>query len=210
MRRNIILGIIVSGLTLLSACGGSDEVGAIVTSGHVEATDVRLAAKVGGRIESIAVKEGDAVTAGQELARIETTDIELLVRQARAERDAAAAELRLREAGARREDIDEMRAQLRAAEVDLEGAERDYRRLDALVERGSGSDKSRDDARTRRDMLAAKAAAMRASLAKLQAGFREEEVDTSRARLASVDARLAQLEQQLADCRGRRAHRPAW
>jgi HlyD family secretion protein len=201
MRRNIILGIIVSGLTLLSACGGSDEVGAIVTSGHVEATDVRLAAKVGGRIESIAVKEGDAVTAGQELARIETTDIELLVRQARAERDAAAAELRLREAGARREDIDEMRAQLRAAEVDLEGAERDYRRLDALVERGSGSDKSRDDARTRRDMLAAKAAAMRASLAKLQAGFREEEVDTSRARLASVDARLAQLEQQLADCR---------
>lgn len=201
MRRIIIPVIIVSGLTFLSGCNGSEEVGQIVTSGHVEATDVQLAAKVGGRIESIAVKEGDSVTAGEELARIETIDIELLLRQAEAERSGADAELRLRLKGARAEDIDEVRAQLRGTELDLDGAERDFRRLDALVERGSGAEKARDDARTRRDMLAAKVAAMRASLAKLEAGFRAEEIDAARARLASLDARIAQLRQQLEDCR---------
>jgi HlyD family secretion protein len=201
MRRIIILTIIAACLTFLSACRDTDEIGQIVTSGHVEATDVQLAAKVGGRIESIAVKEGDPVTVGQELARIETTDIILQLRQAEAERSAADAELRLRVKGARREDIDEMRAQLRAASLELEGAEREFRRLDALVERGSGADKARDDARTHRDMLQAKLAAMRASLAKLEAGFRPEEIDATRARLASVDAHIAQLEQQLEDCR---------
>jgi HlyD family secretion protein len=186
---------------MFPACNAADEAGPIVTSGHVEATDVRLATKVGGRVEAVAVKEGDRVEAGQELARIETTDIALLLRQAEAERSAVQAELRLRLNGARKEDIAEMRAQLRATDLELEGATRDFRRLDALVERGSGADKARDDARTRMDMLGAKVEAMRASLARLEAGFRQEEIDATRARLASVDARIAQLEQQLADCR---------
>jgi HlyD family secretion protein len=94
-----------------------------------------------------------------------------------------------------------MRAQLRATELELEGATRDFGRLDALVERGSGADKARDDARTRMEMLQAKADAMKASLARLEAGFRQEEIDATRARRDSVDARIAQLQQQLADCR---------
>jgi HlyD family secretion protein len=200
MRRIITAGIIGACLTVTLGCNDRDSHGPIVTSGHVEATDVRLAAKVGGRIESIAVGEGDAVTAGQEIATIDTTDVALLLRQAEAERSAAAAELRLREAGARREDIDEMRAQLRAAALELEGAARDFQRLDALVERGSGADKERDDARTRRDVLDARVQALRASLARLEAGFRAEEIDAARARLAMVDARIAQLAQQIADC----------
>ncbi len=187
-------------LTLLVACKGDVESGALVAAGHVEATDVRLATKVAGRIDSVSVEEGDSVTAGQELARIETTDIELLLRQAEAERGVAEAELRLRVKGARAEDIDEMRAQLRAGEMELEGAERDFKRVDALVERGSGADKTRDDARTRRDALEARVAAMKASLARLEAGFRQEEIDATRARLAAAEARIAQLEQQLADC----------
>lgn len=201
MSRDATFVFLAACLTALAACRGGDETGPIVTSGHVEATDIRLATKVGGRVEAVSVKEGDAVEAGQELARIETTDIELLVRQADAERSAAQAELQLRLDGARKEDIAEMRAQLRATELELEGATRDFRRLDALVERGSGADKARDDARTRMDMLQAKVDATRASLARLEAGFRKEEIDATRARLASVDARIAQLEQQITDCR---------
>jgi len=201
MRRNIPLLIVGICLTTLVACNDGNEGGPIVTSGHVEATDVRLATKVAGRVDVVAVREGDSVTAGQELARIETTDIELVLRQARAERSVVEAELALRLAGARKEDLAEMRAQLRATELELEGATRDFRRLDSLVERGSGADKARDDARTRMEMLQEKVEAMQASLARLEAGFRKEEIDATRARLASVDARIAQLEQQLQDCR---------
>ena len=37
----------------LAACGGRRETSSIVASGHVEATDVRVSAKVAGRLERI-------------------------------------------------------------------------------------------------------------------------------------------------------------
>lgn len=183
----------------LAACRGAQTSDAIVASGHVEATDVRLSTKVAGRLASMEVKEGDAVSAGQLLARIDTTDLELALRQARAERDQAAAELRLRLAGYRQEDIAELEAQIRATRADLAAAERDLQRMQGLYDRGSGTEKLRDDARTRRDVGAARLQAQQQSLARLQAGFRVEEKDAARARLAALEARIAQLEQQVAD-----------
>ncbi len=171
----------------------------IVASGHVEATDVRIAAKVGGRLQQFALQEGDKVTAGQELARIDPTDLELALRQARAERAQAEADLRLRVAGPRQQDIDEAQAQLRATEADLAGAQRDLDRMQGLLDRGSGTTKARDDARTRRDVLTARVQAGREVMARLHEGTRVEEKDASRARVAAVEARIAQLEQQVKD-----------
>jgi len=165
----------------------------------VEAREVRLAAKYGGRVEKLAVEEGDRVIPGQELARLETTDHQLALRQAQAERQMAEAELRLRLAGARREDRAELAAQVEALRVDLEGAERDLQRMEALLERGSGTTKSRDDARTRRDALAARLEAARQALARLQAGSRPEEIDASRAGVAAAQSRVEQIEQRLKD-----------
>jgi HlyD family secretion protein len=165
----------------------------------VEATDVRIAAKVGGRLERLAVKEGDRVTAGQELARIDPTDIRLALAQAAAEKGMADAELRLRLAGARKEDIAEHAAQVESVRADLEAAERDLARMQGLLDRGSGTVKARDDAKTRRDMTAARLAASREALARLRAGSRAEEIEASRARVAAAQARVAQLEQQQKD-----------
>ncbi|MGE0452019.1 MAG: efflux RND transporter periplasmic adaptor subunit [Vicinamibacteria bacterium] len=183
----------------LAACRGAQAPDTIVASGHVEATDVRISTKVAGRLASMEVEEGDAVSVGQPLARIDTTDLELALRQARAERDQAAAELRLRLAGYRQEDIAELEAQIRATRADLEAAERDLQRMQGLYARGSGTEKLRDDARTRRDVGAARLQAQQQSLARLRAGFRVEEKDAARARLRALEARVAQLEQQVAD-----------
>jgi HlyD family secretion protein len=98
------------------------------------------------------------VRSGQELAAIETTDITLALLQARAEREQAAAELRLRRAGSRKEDIAELEDQIKGVEADLAGAQRDLERMQALLDRGSGTTKARDDASTRRDVLAARLA----------------------------------------------------
>ena len=43
-------------------------------SGHVEATDVRLAPEVGGRIVLLTVKEGDRVEAGTLILRLDGRD----------------------------------------------------------------------------------------------------------------------------------------
>jgi HlyD family secretion protein len=189
-----------AGAALAAAgCGRGADPSLIVASGHVEATDVRVSAKVGGRVEALAVKEGDVVASGQELARIETTDLRLALRQARAERDQAGADLRLRLKGARIEDIAELEAQLRSAEADRAAAQRDLDRMQGLLDKGSGTTKARDDAQTRRDVSRARLDAMQQSLARLRAGFRVEEKDGARARVAALEARIAQLEQQVED-----------
>jgi membrane fusion protein YbhG len=174
----------------------SDE---IVVSGHVEATEVRVSTKVGGTLEALAFDEGDSMTRGQELARIDTVDLRLALDAARAERAQASAGLRLLLAGARAEDIEEAKAQVARAEADLDGAARELERMEGLLQSGSGTTKSRDDALTRRDLARASVDAAQERLRKLQAGSRPEEIDAARARVAASEARIAQLEQQIRD-----------
>ena len=176
-----------------AACRKGEDPGLIVASGHVEATEVLVSTKVAGTIESLAVDEGTTVAAGQELARIDTTDTRLALDAARADRALAEAELRLRLAGSRVEDVREARAQVARAEADLAGAQRDLDRMEGLLAAGSGTTKARDDARTRRDVARSGKDAAQERLRRLEAGSRPEEKDAARARRDG----------------GGRAHRPA-
>jgi HlyD family secretion protein len=192
-------------LTLLAlaaasvSCGRRENSGVIVASGHVEATEVRISTKAAGAIESLAVDEGHTVAAGQELARIDTTDTRLALDGARAERALADAELRLRLVGSRVEDVREAKAQVVRAEADLDGTQKDLDRMEGLLAAGSGTTKARDDAHTRRDVAQSGLDAARERLKRLETGSRPEEKDAARARLEAAEARIAQLEQQLKD-----------
>jgi HlyD family secretion protein len=193
LRATLVAVVVVAG------CHRGPDSTTIVASGHVEATDVRLSSKLGGRLETFAVEEGDKVSREQTVAQIDTTDSRLVLRQARAERQLAAAELRLRLAGARREDIAELEAQVAQDAAELAGADRDLARMQGLLDRGSGTTKARDDAKTKHDMTAERLAARQQSLARMRSGSRTEEIDAARARVASAEARIAQLEQQVED-----------
>ena len=182
-------------------------------TGYVEATEVRVAAEVGGRVLEMRVAEGDRIAAGQLIARLDTSDAELTVRRLQAERDQAAAQLRLLQAGARAEDIRQARAQadssdadVRAAVSEQQSAEADVQRFEALLQSNAGSVKQRDDAVTRRDVAAARVNAAREraraaaeGLARLRAGSRPEEIAAGRARVAAVDAQIAALQKTIAD-----------
>jgi len=197
----------------LAACTGNGADAPLRASGYVEATEVRVAPEVGGRIVEMPVQEGDRVAAGDLIAKLDTADTELAIRRARAERDQAVAQLQLLEAGARREDIrqaeaqlDSARAEIRAAESELQSATADLERFEALLERGSGSRKQRDDAATRREVAAARvqgaqerARAASEALARLRAGARPEELAAARARVSTIEAQIAALEKSLAD-----------
>lgn len=182
-----------------AACKGTQDPNAITASGHVEATQVRVAAKTPGTLSTLSVDEGDRVAAGQALAEIDTVDVQLALAAARAERAQADAELRLRTAGSRKEDIAEARAQVARAAADVDGAEKDLARMEGLLAAGSGTPKSRDDARVRRDAAAASLTAARERSRRTDAGSRPEEIDAARARVAAADARIAQLDQQVKD-----------
>jgi HlyD family secretion protein len=194
------LGPAVAALLLATACGRDDPArGAIVVSGHVEGTDVRVGTKVGGTLTALLVEEGETVAAGQEIARIDTVDLELALASARAELATARADLDLGLAGFREEEIAEARAGVARAEADLVAAEKDLVRMEGLLASGSGTPKMRDDALARRDVGTALLAAARERLRRLESGSRPEEIAVARARLAAAEARVAQLEQRLRD-----------
>jgi len=209
-------------LTALAACAAAlapagcrekPPADRIRVSGYVEATEVRVAPEVGGRLIELKVAEGDRVNAGDVIAQLDTADIALALQRAAAERLAADAQLRLLVAGARQEDIRQAEAQLAAAEADLAAsrqelasAERDLKRFEALLASNSGAEKPRDDAATRRDVTLDRVRAgeqrVRAAaetVARLKAGARREEIDGARARLAGVDAQIATLEKARRD-----------
>lgn len=178
-------------------------------SGYVEATEVRVASKVPGRVAEVRVVEGARVAAGDILVTLSTTDVDLALGRVRAERAQAEAQLRLVRAGSRVEDIRQAEAQeqaaaadWRAAEAELTAARADEARFEQLLQRKAGSQKQRDDAVARRQLAEARVqagtdrvAAAAATLARVRAGARPEEVAAARARVAAVDAQLASIEQ---------------
>jgi membrane fusion protein YbhG len=211
-RRRVLWALLASGI-MATACGGSAEEGTARASGYVEATDVRVAPQVGGRLIEVAVAEGDRVAAGALVARLDTADTELALRRAEADRDQAVAALKLLEAGARAEDIRQARAQessaqadIAAVESELAAANADLQRFDALLKSNAGSRKQRDDAATRRDVAVARVNAAREraraaseTVARLRAGARPEEISGARARVAAADAQIAMFRKNLAD-----------
>jgi HlyD family secretion protein len=183
----------------LLGCGNSAEKQLIHASGHFEATEVRVASKVGGRLVLLPFWEGDRVKAGEVVAKLDTTDPELDRARARAELDGANARLGLLLAGTRSEDIQRAEAELARAEADLAGATLDLDRLEGLADRGTATLKARDDARTRKAMLERVVAANRAEVAKLKAGPRPQEIEQARAQSAGAEATVAMIEQRIAD-----------
>lgn len=196
-----------------AACTEPAPSNTLRVSGHVEATETRLAPDAGGRILTFDLAEGDRIEAGHQVLTLDRRDIELSLQRARAEQAQADAQLRLVLAGARAEDIRQAESQVTAAEADvsaaraeLAAAERDLERFETLLTTNSGSRKQRDDAATRRDVARqrvtaaeSRVRAAREALGRLQAGARREEIEAARARLAATAAQIASLEKSLAD-----------
>jgi HlyD family secretion protein len=182
-------------------------------SGYVEATDVHISSKVAGRVAEVRVVEGQRVATGDVVVTLETTETDLALARARADRAAADAEWRLLKAGSRPEDIQQAEAQVAAATADRRSAEAeataaraDEIRFGQLLQANAGSRKEHDDAVARRDRADAalkaaddKRAAAAALVDRLKAGSRPEEIDAARARVAGADAQIASLEHDRAE-----------
>lgn len=206
---------LIAAAALMTACAEAPPDNVLRVSGFVEATEIQVAAEVAGRIEQLAVAEGDRVAAGALVAQLDTRDAALQIERLRAERQAAQAQLRLLQAGTRDEDVRQAEAQVRVAEADagtaaaeVRAADIDLERFESLLAANAGSRKQRDDARARAEVArqrqrtaAERVDAARTLVARVKAGARPEELDAARARVAAVDAQVAILEKSVADAR---------
>jgi HlyD family secretion protein len=194
-------------------CQPPEPSNTVRVSGHVEATEVRVASDVGGRLIELRVMEGDRVAADDLIGRLDATDTELQIARARAERAAAEAQLRALQVGARPEDIRQAQAEVEAAEAEaaaavaeLKAAQMDLDRFEALLRANAGAEKERDDARTRVEVArqrvrsaSERGQAAREVVARLKAGATREDLDAARARVEVTDAQIALLEKSRSD-----------
>ncbi len=145
--------LIITAVVALVALGGmyafSTETDTI--QGQADVTEYRVSSKVPGRILEYRVKEGDFVHAGDTLALLEAPDVSAKLEQARAAEDAARAQQRKADKGARQEQITAAYEMWQKAKAGSGIAEKSYNRVKRLYEEGVMTAQKLDEARAQRD-----------------------------------------------------------
>jgi HlyD family secretion protein len=202
-RRRIVIPIVALGaialvlkLTVFADDGAN---GALAASGTVEATDAELGFQLPGRIEAILVREGDRVTAGQELARLDRAELDARRQQAQAQLAAAHAVLSELTAGARSEEVAQAREALRAATERYADARRDRDRTQRLFEGGAISQEVSDKARLALEVATSQRDQAQQQVQLVETGPRHERIDAQRAVVAQAEAAVRQIDAALAN-----------
>ncbi|RUM97126.1 HlyD family efflux transporter periplasmic adaptor subunit [Pseudaminobacter arsenicus] len=160
--------------------------------GYVEGDYVLLAPIEVAQVQSLAVRRGDHVEAGQTIGMLEIADAEIAVAQAEAalaQAEAQLADLRL---GKRPEEIAVLEAAVRSAEAKAEEADRVLSRVTDLFRRGIATQAQFDEASTSVEVAKAEIGQSKANLAVAGLPARAE---TIRAAEQQVKGAQAQLEQ---------------
>lgn len=119
-----------------------------IIQGEIEATQVKVASKLAGRIDSLYVKEGDAVTVGQLLYTINSPEVKAKFDQASAVREAAMAQSQKAKNGARVEEIEAAFTTWQKAAAAADFAEKSFKRIQNLYDKGVVAAQKRDEVET--------------------------------------------------------------
>jgi HlyD family secretion protein len=183
---------------LVSACQPrSDRAGDLTLSGNLEVTDAQLSFKHPGRVAERLVAEGQRVTAGQLVARLDDAEQTQEVALRRAELAATQALLAELEAGSRPQEIAAAEAVVRSAEAERERTRLEFTRQQELLQKNAVSTREFELAQAQLKVANARAAetAERAKL--IQAGPRAETILQARARTEQAAAALALAQSRL-------------
>jgi HlyD family secretion protein len=176
---------------------GSNADGPLDASGTVEATDAQLGFEAAGRIDTIVVDEGDRVKAGQELARLDQSELSARRQQATAQLASAQATLNELERGSRTEEVQQGRDQLASSNQRLEDAQRDLDRTKRLFDGGAVSRETLDKAQLAFDVAQSQHDQAAQAFQLLQIGPRPERIDAQRAAVAAAQATVQQINAML-------------
>ncbi len=223
-RSRLVRGVLILLALILVTAGGfygarvlnSRTQRALLVTGTIEATQVDVSPKYGGRIVTLLVGEGDRVAPGQFLARLDGQELKAEVERQEALLKSARAQLADLLAGARREEIEEGRAavehakaqladllagsrqqeieqarqQLLSAAATREWTERDFKRVRELFGKELIAAQEVDRARQAYDVALAQELSAKERLALLLAGPRPDQVEAARAQLKAAQDRL--------------------
>ncbi len=104
----------------------------IDVSGNIEVTDVAVSFRISGWVEERLVDEGETVSAGQIIARLESTELAQEVFTLQSRSKCCQGVFEELETGYRTEEIEEWEAVVRRTRVDLDRLAADYKRQERL------------------------------------------------------------------------------
>ncbi|MEP4769578.1 MAG: HlyD family efflux transporter periplasmic adaptor subunit [Roseibium sp.] len=181
---------------LLAACNSEDS---NVALGTLERDRVALTATANEVLVELPIAQGAMVKTGTVLAKLDPTQQQAVVNQARAEVQKAKANLQKLENGAREEEIAKARASVAGTKAELVEAENNFKRFKDLTGRGTTSQAQLDSARAGRDAAEASVNSAIQQLKELVTGTRPEDLEIARSELAAATASLQTQEKILAD-----------
>ena len=150
-------------------------------TGVVETTVVDVSSKIPGRIDSIFVKEGDLVTKGTVLAKLESKEIDAKVTQAESAMEAAGAKMKLVKEGARKEQKESAEKVMLQAKHQMEFAESSYKRYKNLYEDSLIAQQDFDEVEFKYKAATEQYEAARAQYDMAMAGARTQEIEAAAA-----------------------------
>lgn len=195
----LLILIVGAAIAWYSFAGEKNDSGKIVLLGTTDIREAHLAFRVGDRIASMLVDEGDAVTKGQLLASLDTTLLESELAAAEASADASAQTLERLVDGSRPEEISRGRAELAGAKARLADATINLKDTKAAFVKGAASQRGLDTAQAAHDEAAALVESLQATLDLLIAGPRAEDIAVAKAEHRGALARVSTAQQHLAD-----------
>jgi HlyD family secretion protein len=174
--------------------GPSKPVG---VTGTIEATQVDVSVKITGRILQRLVKEGDRVTRGQVLVRLDDSELAADVRRLDAALRSAQSTLRDLQKGARPQEVEDARAAVTSAEATRTMTERDYQRTEQLFKQNLIAAQDVDRARQAYEVAKAQERSARERLALVLEGSRPDQIDAARWQVTQAESALAQARSRL-------------
>jgi HlyD family secretion protein len=149
--------------------------GIVGINGRLEATQVDIATKIAGRVIEIVPQEGDMVSAGEVVARLDKAELEAQLAQGQAEAQRA------------RETLARAQSDVKAREADVTLAQQEMQRAATLVQEGWTTREKYDQ--RKQELDSATAALTSATKA----------VDEAEAGVKAADAKVNQLQSNLND-----------
>lgn len=164
----------------------------VVIQGSAEASEIRVSGKLAGRIQQFRAEEGQWVEKGDTLVSIDSPEIHAKLAQATAVQNAAKAQDRKAQKGARNEVIQSAYEMWQKAEVGTDITKKSYDRVQRLFDKGVVTAQKRDEAEAQYQAAVAQAAAAKSQYEMAKNGA---ELEDKAAALAMVDQAQGALQE---------------
>lgn len=168
-------------------------------TGESDAAEYRVSNKVPGRVDSIYVKEGQRVKAGDTLAHINSPQVDAKMLQATAVKSAASAQSRKAKEGARTQQVQMAYQVWQKAKAAVEVYRKSYERVKGLYEKGVVSAQKYDEVEAQYKVAQADCAAAEQQYLMAKEGARQEDIAAAAALVNQAGGAVAEVQSYLDD-----------